>query len=255
MDYIKLISSYLYNTLVDEKVRDQLVNLNRTFYQTFAHQFSATRQRLQPGVLRILDQISNQENVLELGCGNGELGKELFRRGHESLYIGLDSNPDFLDIAQRNLPNKSSAILLQKDLSDPSWDNELQSKQIDLILAFAVLHHIPSTKLRQELIGKISSLSSPGGRFMHSVWQFLNSPRLRERIQPWEKIGLNSNQVEPGDYLIDWRQGGQGLRYIHVFEIEELAALAEYAGFAIIETFTSDGEGGNLGLYQIWKRV
>ena len=45
---------------METQVRDQLINLNRTFYQTFAQQFSATRQRLQPGVLRVLDSISSQ---------------------------------------------------------------------------------------------------------------------------------------------------------------------------------------------------
>ena len=55
-----------------------LLNLNRTFYQTFAEEFSSTRQRLQPGVMRIARQFSNQENILDLGCGNGQLAKYLF---------------------------------------------------------------------------------------------------------------------------------------------------------------------------------
>ena len=240
---------------MDNEIRDQLLDLNRKFYQTFAHQFSATRQRLQPGVIRILDLVSNQESVLDLGCGNGELAKELLRRNHEGLYIGVDSNPDFLKIARQNLPEDSSIVLLQKDLTTPAWNDELPVGQFDLILAFAVLHHIPSAGLRQQVISKISSLSAPGGRFIHSQWQFLNSLRLRERVQPGEKIGIQSDQVEAGDYLIDWRSGGQGLRYIHVFEPKELESLASDAGYKIAETFASDGEGGNLGLYQIWKRV
>jgi SAM-dependent methyltransferase len=241
--------------LVNEKTRDQLIGLNRTFYQTFAHQFSATRQRLQPGVLHILNQISSQESVLDLGCGNGELGKELFIRGHKGPYVGLDSNVDLLKIARENLPKVSSVSLIQKDLSSPSWDTDLPIKQYDIILAFAVLHHIPGAALRKQVIEKIRSLSVPNGRFIHSEWQFLNSPRLRKRIQPWEKVGLNSDQVEAGDFLIDWRQGGQGFRYVHLFDVRELESLAIDTGFTILETFSSDGEGGNLGLYQIWKRV
>lgn len=240
---------------MDNEVRDQLLDLNRKFYQTFTHQFSATRQRLQPGVLRVLDLVSSQENVLDLGCGNGELAKELLRRDHEGRYIGLDSNQDFLKIARQNLPEVNSITFLQMDLSLPTWDAELPLQQFNLILAFAVLHHIPSARLRQRVISKISSLSAPRGRFIHSQWQFLNSPRLRERVQPWEKIGLLADQVEAGDYLIDWRGGGHGLRYVHVFEPEELESLAADAGYQIVETFASDGDGGNLGLYQIWKRV
>ena len=52
-------------------VRDKLIDLNRRFYQSFAKQFSDTRQRLQPGVMRILELISTRDDVLDLVCGNG----------------------------------------------------------------------------------------------------------------------------------------------------------------------------------------
>lgn len=240
---------------MEVEVRDQLINLNRTFYQTFAQQFSATRQRLQPGVMQILDLISSQQDVLDLGCGNGQLGSELISRGHQGLYIGLDSNPDFLAIAREKLSEKKSVSLYENDLTTTSWIMDLPARHFDVILAFAVLHHIPSAELRQQLVNNIKSISTSGGRFIHSEWQLLNSPRLVQRIQPWDAVGLESNQVEEGDYLIDWRHGGQGLRYVHVFSEEELDSLARNSGFRIIESFQSDGEGGKLGLYQIWKGV
>jgi hypothetical protein len=90
---------------------------------------------------------------------------------------------------------------------------------------------------------------------MHSVWQFLNSPRLAVRVQPWEKVGLSVEQVDPGDYLLDWRHGGTGVRYVHHFSAEELAALAGETGYKILETFHSDGQAGRLGLYQIWSPI
>jgi SAM-dependent methyltransferase len=240
---------------VDDETAVRLIDLNHRFYQTFALQFSATRQRLQPGVLRILDQISSQENILDLGCGNGELGKELIRRGHQGFYVGLDASAEFLKIAQENLPQTTSIIFLQRDLSNPNWDDDLPLSEFDLILAFAVLHHIPGSDLRKQVLKKINGLLHKNGRFIHSEWQFLLSARLRDRIQPWDRIGLDSNQVDGGDHLIDWRRGGQGLRYVHSFNSNELASLAEDSGFDILETFASDGKDGNLGLYQIWKRV
>ena len=96
-------------------------------------------------------------------------------------------------------------------------------------------------------------LASPG-RLIHSEWQFLDSPRLRARIQPWESIGLSPADLDPGDHLLDWRSGGNGLRYVHHFSEEELAALAEESGFRVVESFRSDGENGRLGLYQVWER-
>jgi hypothetical protein len=101
----------------------------------------------------------------------------------------------------------------------------------------------------------VHNLLNPSGSFIHSVWQPLHSPRLKERILPWTIVGLSDDQIEAGDYLIDWRQGGKGIRYIHSFTEDELAELANQCGFSIKNSFYSDGEGGRLGLYQIWKRV
>jgi tRNA (uracil-5-)-methyltransferase TRM9 len=54
-----------------------LLDLNRQFYQQFGAAFSATRQRIQPGVARLLERLPLQGRWLDLGCGNGELAREL----------------------------------------------------------------------------------------------------------------------------------------------------------------------------------
>ena len=98
----------------------------------------------------------------------------------------------------------------------------------------------------------VRKLLVPGGRFYHSEWKFLNSERLKKRILPWETIGLDSADVDENDYLLDWRQGGLGLRYVHHFSLAELQNLADDFGFCVGESFYSDGEGGRLSLYQVW---
>ena len=61
--------------------------------------------------------------------------------------------------------------------------------------------------------------------------------------------------MDEGDYLLDWKRGGEGLRYVHQFSEEELGGLAEDAGFRVVESFYSDGESGRLGLYQVWTAL
>jgi tRNA (uracil-5-)-methyltransferase TRM9 len=236
---------------VNPTTLSRLLDLNRQFYQTFALQFSATRQRLQPGVLKVMQTIPPSQRLLDLGCGNGELARRLARQGHTSPYTGLDFSPALLEQAAKAQP--SHFRFLQADLSTPGWDAPLAGSQMDAILAFAVLHHLPGNDLRLQVLRKARSLLTPQGRFIHSEWQFLNSPRLAARLQPWESIGLSQGDVDPGDYLLDWRQGGQGLRYVHHFSASELAGLAAAAGFEVIESFLSDGENHRLGLYQVWK--
>lgn len=230
----------------------RLVELNHQFYQTFAEDFSATRQRLQPGVVQVLDAVPLTSRVLDLGCGNGQVAAYLSARGHTGAYLGVDSSQNLVEIArQQPLENAS---FLQTDLTAPDWDTRLPAKPHELILCFAVMHHIPSHALRLQFLHKVHMLLAPQGRFILSNWQFLASDRLRERILPWETIHLSDADVDPHDYLLDWRRGGTGYRYVHFFTNKELNALAEEAGFKISGLFTSDGEGNNLGLYHIWER-
>ena len=115
------------------------------------------------------------------------------------------------------------------------------------------MHHLPGEQTIIRVLEQTRQLLAPGGKLIFSVWQFLNSPRLRQRIQDWSQVGISSDQVEQGDYLMDWRQGGRGLRYVHHFSPEGLRQLASRCGFSCQEEYLSDGKGGNLSLYQVWR--
>ena len=73
---------------MDDEIAARLIDLNRQFYQTFALQFSATRGRIQPGVRRVLGDLPLHADVLDLGCGNGGLARELARQGYTGAYAG-----------------------------------------------------------------------------------------------------------------------------------------------------------------------
>ena len=241
-----------------ENVVQKLLDINREFYQTFAPDFSATRMRLQPGAKRILKNVTLQSNILDLGCGNGELARSLAEMGFKGRYLGLDFSADLLEIARKGTTETGLYSFIQADLASPQWDLEVKefaNLGIDIVFAFASFHHLPGRDIHIQVLQKIHSLLKDGGCLIHSHWQFLNSVRLRKRIQPWSAAGLAPDDVEPGDYLLDWRQGGYGLRYVHLFSQDELISLAEKTGYKMVESFYSDGEGGKLGLYQVWEKV
>jgi SAM-dependent methyltransferase len=254
----------------------KLIELNREFYQTFGHAFSEKRQRLQPGVRRVLDSLSGLESILDLGCGNGEVARALARRGHRGAYLGLDFSLSLLTEAGRQ-PAGLTVNFAEADLTSNDWESVVASERfsaseailssnarllrreehpprndmVNIIFCFAVLHHIPSESLRLKVLNKIHALLASDGKFILSNWQFLNSDKWRARIQPWERIGLSAADVDEGDYLLDWRHGGEGLRYVHCYSDDELISLAAQSRFDVQDSFHADGEGGRLSLYQI----
>jgi len=237
-------------------IAERLIALNRQFYSEHGRDFSDTRARLQPGVVRVLDTICEYESILDLGCGNGELARTLSRRGYNGTYLGLDFSLPLLKEADREalaFPVK----FLEADITN----NPIISEQLSIrdnwsvVTAFAVLHHIPSFERRVNIVKTVHDLLVNDGLFLHSNWQFLNSLRLKARVQSWDLIGLTPQDVDSHDYLLDWKRGSSGLRYVHHFNVHELEELAEAGGFEIVETFYSDGENKKLGLYQIWKKA
>src|SRR5262245_37967584 len=94
----------------------RLLELNREFYTRFGNSFSATRHRIQPGVRRVLNMLKGDETILDLGCGNGELARELAKRGHRGSYLGVDFSPPLLREAESR-PEGFSARFMEVDLT------------------------------------------------------------------------------------------------------------------------------------------
>ncbi len=236
---------------MDASITKQLIELNRKFYDQFGESFSATRQRLQPGVKQILDSIQADESVLDLGCGNGFFLRALHDRGHQAPLLGADFSLPLLREAE-STPEVEFRALDLMQLSTVS-DQLSVADGWDVITMFATMHHIPSREVRLDILHTVKKLLKPNGKFILSNWQFLNSDKLKARVQPWGRVGLSDSDVDEGDYLLDWRSGGEGLRYAHQFSEGELFGLAEQAQMKVEASFLSDGENGRLGLYQIWR--
>ena len=231
----------------------RLLKINREFYNRFGYQFSATRQRLQPGVRKILETIQADVSVLDLGCGNGNFLRELSVRGHKAALLGVDFSLPLLRDAE-SAPGVEFREVDLDQLSVVSGQLAVEGGW-DVVTMFATLHHIPSTEIRLDILRTVRKLIKDDGKFILSNWQFLNSEKLRSRIQPWGRVSINESDLDEGDYLLDWRSGGKGLRYAHQFSVEELLGLAEQAEMRVTDSFLSDGDGGNLGLYQVWAPI
>ncbi len=156
---------------MQKSIVQKLLQLNAEFYQTFASQFSDTRQRIQPGVRMILDSMDPSSRILDLGCGNGELARELVQREFDGQYVGLDFSNALLNAAREGVAGIENFNFIQGNLADPGWQSLVisgksrvegqklsavsgQRSNYDIILSFAALHHLPGREIHlQNLTG------------------------------------------------------------------------------------------------------
>ncbi len=250
-------------TLVDNNTIQRINALNCEFYQTFSGSFSSTRSQAQPGVKRVAKRFPMDGNILDLGCGNGNLMQVLSANNFRGMYAGVDFSENLIEESRHAYQNLGSQTAFQTkfsffDLALSNWSEFPIKMGWDVICAFAVFHHIPGKEKRSEIFRQIHFMLQPGSEFIFSVWQPQNSQRLAKRFLNWTQVGLQESDVEEGDALLDWKAEEVcvhkvGFRYVHIFNQDELVELAAKTDFSIKTSFYSDGKGGNLGFYQIWQ--
>ncbi len=227
-----------------EDIVQRLTALNRRFYALTAIAFAASRGASEPGFMRLLPQVRGR--VGDLGCGHGRLARLL---PPDCTYIGMDFSTELLTLARREAP--ALACFVEGDLLSFPWPEVVESGNFDWLFLRAVLHHIPGARNRRAIVRHAAERLVPGGHLVLANWQFLDLPALRRRILPWEEIGLRATDVEPGDYLLDWRRGVTALRYVHWVDEAETRALLHAAGLQVAQLYRDDGRSGSLTLYAV----
>lgn len=242
---------------MEPSVVRRLLDLNQEFYARLGAAFAETRSAQQAGLQRLLAYLPTAGGLLDVGCGNARLAEVLDRAGRRLRYVGVDASAPLLAAAQARASALRcvQATLLRLDITEEGWPSALPVSRYDGIAVLAVLHHLPGWTLRRRLMQTLAGLLAPGGVLAVSTWQFLDSPRLRRRVVPWEAVGLTTADVDPGDYLLDWRRGGYGLRYCRLIGEAELVALAAEVGLVVQTTFRADGAEGTLNLFAVLRKA
>lgn len=108
-------------------------------------------------VLNLLE-IKPGMTVLDLGCGNGRLTKQIAERG--AVVIGMDDSIDMLRVAKKTYP----ALTFQKgDATDFTLD-----EPVDAIFSNAVFHWIDQPR-QENLFHCIANALKPGGQLVFEM--------------------------------------------------------------------------------------
>lgn len=232
---------------MDADVAARLLALNHAFYAHLADPFARTRAGPQPGFSRLLAYLPQPcPRLLDVGCGEGRLGRFLLDHQAIDRYVGIDFSEDLL----RHARAETNGTYYVRDLSRP--DGLAGLGTFPAIASLAVLQHIPGREQRIRLLQEMGNHLESGGHILLSTWQFLDSERQRRKIAPWGAADLAKEDVETNDYLLTWHSGGFGLRYVAFIDLDEMKTLATGANLRLVDHFRADGREGDLNLYTIF---
>jgi len=196
---------------VNKKKAQDTVESVKQVYNTVATYFIASRKRDWKEFELLIKNIPVDAQVLDAGCAHGRLVPTLLAHGiAKENYTGIDISEKLIAHACVTFPEMSFNV---GDVCALPYE----SKQFDVVISSAVIHHIPSRALRIAAIQEMYRVLKPRGKMHILVWNAFYFPHLRKNIiwsyiQSFFSLGLR----EAGDMYLTFF-GKKNLRYVHVF--------------------------------------
>ena len=249
---------------MDNEIIKRLAHLTTSFYQKTARDFSQSRSAPWAGWNNLLPSIgkitTKPIRVLDIACGNGRFAHFLAQKcpDQKFVYVGIDNNQQLLhDATKKSRATNIVPQLLTVDITQCLLENKpLVENQpgFDLVVAFGILHHIPSNDLRERFFCTLAQHCSEGGYCVVTFWDFIQAKRLeKKRVEP-NLLGFEEKELESGDYILDWQRGTAALRYVNHLSLKDRYRLVKISGLKLVEEFRSDGKEHNLNHYLVLQK-
>lgn len=105
--------------------------------------------------------------ILDLGCGDGALGRFLLGQNPEAHVIFADFSDPMLDAARKQIGNNIQTTIIRADFSSKSWIEAIPNQEpVDVVVSgFAIHHQLDQRK--NELYAEVFHLLADGGIFLN----------------------------------------------------------------------------------------
>lgn len=109
----------------------------------------------------------NLTRFIDLGCGDGILGRTILERFPEAEGLFMDFSDPMLEAARGKVKAGRNVTVIKEDFGSPRWLDGLETgKGFDLVVSGFSIHHQPHERKR-ELYAEILQLLVPGGVFLN----------------------------------------------------------------------------------------
>jgi len=104
-------------------------------------------------------------NFIDLGCGDGILANTLLTQYSDANGLLLDYSPSMIDAAKDRMSAFQNQKIVQSDLSDSNWLDNVINKPEVVVSGYAI-HHLKNGR-KYELFEEIFEILKPGGIFIN----------------------------------------------------------------------------------------
>ncbi len=182
-------------------------------YDSFAKDFSQSRQAGWPEFELLRPLIKEGDRVLDLGCGNGRLRNFLNECGVKpGAYFGQDVSDGLLKIARENNP--------EDHFFRGSFGETLPfgADQFEVVTAIASFHHLLNKQQQQLFFSEVARVARPGATIFITTWKL-------PRKYFWKNFGKKNWNIPFGKE--------QHPRTYRKTSAKELKKFAKRAGFKV----------------------
>ena len=168
-------------------------------YDKIGEHFNTNRVRVWPLVREYLDNMSTDNMILDIGCGNG---KNMFYRKDLNI-TGIDFSQVLLDIVKQKGGSASYGLLQNIPHIDESFNN---------FICIAAYHHLDNDNDRKKSLQEMYRILKPGGTGIVSVWAM-----EQEDESPFNFTNENE--------MVSWKcrtDGNTYYRYYHIYKKGQL---------------------------------
>ncbi|MGB2692531.1 MAG: class I SAM-dependent methyltransferase [Thermodesulfobacteriota bacterium] len=134
--------------------------------------------------------------ILDLGCGDGILGRFMITCFASVEAIFVDFSDPMLDAARASLKHISNSTILKADFSSEEWLEALEpDKSFDVIISGFAIHHQPDNR-KKELYSEIYNLLTPGGVFLNLEHVESSTPEVSKLFEEYFIEHLHNFQLK-----------------------------------------------------------
>ena len=162
-----------------------------------------------------LSIIKNKKNVLDIGCGDGELLRNLKKKNKCNCY-GIDFSQNLIEIARRKSRNINYYCIDMNKIKD-----EFKTKiKFDYIITKRSIQNLTSWKDQKKFIDQLQFFSGPKTKILlmessnnglRKINEMRNKLKLEKIIKPWHNLYLEDSKIKKTNF--------NGLKLVNIKEL------------------------------------